>query len=279
MIERGALTTGALVRDACRAGTFFGQTSGLASGFAQANLVVLPAEVAGDFHEFCRRNPKLTATVFDLPLAIEMATEAAAKSDVHKRITLVAGNYLTDPLGGPFDVIFLSNVLHTESEEHVKGLLKKVHDALEPGGHLVIRDMFMAPDRSGPHGAVFSLNMLLNTEGGRCYSEAEVTKFLKEAGFQRLQPIEPGVLFDARKEGPARLLIDQPRQPREAKPKAPEVEKKAPGVEKPALAAPAEAPAAAEAPAVEGAPESAAPAAEGEGAGTSGEGAGDGGTA
>ena len=58
MIERGALTTGALVREACRSGTFSGHTSGLASGFAQANLVVLPAEVAGDFHEFCRRNPK-----------------------------------------------------------------------------------------------------------------------------------------------------------------------------------------------------------------------------
>ncbi len=34
------------------------QTSGLAPGFAQANLAILPQELAGDFQEFCRLNPK-----------------------------------------------------------------------------------------------------------------------------------------------------------------------------------------------------------------------------
>ncbi len=58
MLERSALTTGQSVRLACRNAGFIGQTSGLADGFAQANLVVLPADVAGDFREFCRRNPK-----------------------------------------------------------------------------------------------------------------------------------------------------------------------------------------------------------------------------
>jgi uncharacterized protein YcsI (UPF0317 family) len=58
MFDRKVLTTGTQVREACRQGRFTGQTSGLAPGFAQANLVVVPAEWAGDFHEFCRRNPK-----------------------------------------------------------------------------------------------------------------------------------------------------------------------------------------------------------------------------
>jgi uncharacterized protein YcsI (UPF0317 family) len=34
------------------------QTSGLAPGFAQANLVILPRELASDFLLFCQRNPK-----------------------------------------------------------------------------------------------------------------------------------------------------------------------------------------------------------------------------
>ena len=175
---------------------------------------------------FARRNPKLNATIFDLPLAIEIAKDTVGKTDVHKRVQFAEGNYRTDAIGGPFDVIYLSNVLHTESEENVKIILKKVFDALEPGGHLVLRDMFMSPDRAGPHGAVFSLNMLLNTDGGRCYSGAEVEKFLKEAGFERAVPIEAGVLVDARKAGPPRLAIDQPRQ------NPPKQEKK-PGEQKP----------------------------------------------
>ena len=45
-------------RHRIRSGEHAGPTSGLASGFAQANLVVLPAEYALDFLRFCVRNPK-----------------------------------------------------------------------------------------------------------------------------------------------------------------------------------------------------------------------------
>lgn len=55
---RATLVTGRDVRAACRAGTWSQQTSGLAAGFAQANLVILPEEQAFDFLVFCRRNPK-----------------------------------------------------------------------------------------------------------------------------------------------------------------------------------------------------------------------------
>jgi uncharacterized protein YcsI (UPF0317 family) len=58
MIERTKLQTGEQVRRVCRAGEFAEQTSGLAPGFAQANLVVLPREAAAEFLLFCQRNPK-----------------------------------------------------------------------------------------------------------------------------------------------------------------------------------------------------------------------------
>lgn len=46
------------IRAACRSGALTGQTSGLAAGFVQANLVILPAEVATDFRAFCEANPQ-----------------------------------------------------------------------------------------------------------------------------------------------------------------------------------------------------------------------------
>jgi uncharacterized protein YcsI (UPF0317 family) len=49
--------TGEQVRAACRRGEWTGQTSGLADGYAQANLVVLPREDADDFLLFCQHNP------------------------------------------------------------------------------------------------------------------------------------------------------------------------------------------------------------------------------
>ena len=50
--------TGREVRLAARAGTLSGVTAGLAPGYAQGNLVILPNALAGDFATFCRLNPK-----------------------------------------------------------------------------------------------------------------------------------------------------------------------------------------------------------------------------
>ncbi len=46
------------VRSACRSGDWTDHTAGLAPGFAQANLVILPSEHASDFARFCEQNPK-----------------------------------------------------------------------------------------------------------------------------------------------------------------------------------------------------------------------------
>jgi len=46
------------IRERCRSKEFGGQTSGLAPGHAQGNLVILPKELAFDFLLFCQRNPK-----------------------------------------------------------------------------------------------------------------------------------------------------------------------------------------------------------------------------
>lgn len=52
------MATGIAVRDACRAGGLAGPTAGLAPGFTQANLVIVPQSAAFEFLLFCQRNPK-----------------------------------------------------------------------------------------------------------------------------------------------------------------------------------------------------------------------------
>ncbi len=46
------------LRALCRAGDYAGPTSGLAAGRVQANLMIVPRDVAFDFLLFCQRNPK-----------------------------------------------------------------------------------------------------------------------------------------------------------------------------------------------------------------------------
>ncbi len=50
--------TAADLRAQARSGALTGPTCGLAADYLQANLVILPADVAFDFLRFCQRNPK-----------------------------------------------------------------------------------------------------------------------------------------------------------------------------------------------------------------------------
>jgi uncharacterized protein YcsI (UPF0317 family) len=63
MSERASLEAlkhadGAEIRRRARSGELTGPTPGLARGFVQANLVVVPRDLAYDFLLFCQRNPK-----------------------------------------------------------------------------------------------------------------------------------------------------------------------------------------------------------------------------
>lgn len=46
------------IRRAIRSGVYEGRTGGLAPGYVQANLCILPADHANDFLRYCQRNPK-----------------------------------------------------------------------------------------------------------------------------------------------------------------------------------------------------------------------------
>src|SRR5262245_11614000 len=50
--------TGSEVRRQARSGEVIGPTPGMALGYVQANLVVVPRDLAFDFLLFCQRNPK-----------------------------------------------------------------------------------------------------------------------------------------------------------------------------------------------------------------------------
>jgi uncharacterized protein YcsI (UPF0317 family) len=57
-LANGRMDCGLAVRHACRSGGFDGPTTGLAPGFVQANLAILPRDWAEEFLDFCIANPK-----------------------------------------------------------------------------------------------------------------------------------------------------------------------------------------------------------------------------
>ena len=145
----------------------------------------------------CRRYPSLRATVFDLPVAIPMAAEVVAEaSDVSARMTTMGGDFFADPLP-PADLYALGRILHDWDESKIRRLLARVHDALPPGGALLIAEKMLDDDHDGPRAAQLqSLNMLVCTDGKE-RSLAEYTALLREAGFSRVEARRTSVPVDA----------------------------------------------------------------------------------
>jgi uncharacterized protein YcsI (UPF0317 family) len=96
-----AANTAAADRTRIRAGQHTGPTSGLAPGFAQANLVVLPADEALDFLRFCVRNPKpcplLEVTDTGSPHPHGLAADADLRTDLPRYRVFLDGELVDEP--------------------------------------------------------------------------------------------------------------------------------------------------------------------------------------
>jgi ubiquinone/menaquinone biosynthesis C-methylase UbiE len=141
--------------------------------------------------EACRRFPDLQAVVVDLPEVKLIFEEHRKNSPSGEKVRFVEGNVHSDPLPEGCDAVLLSNVIHSWSSEQNQSLLKKVDRVIAPGGLLIIKDFFISEDGTKPFfAALFSVNMLLGTPQGRCYTRSEVESWLAETSFKPVGFVE-----------------------------------------------------------------------------------------
>lgn len=143
---------------------------------------------------FAQRQPNLEVTILDDAETLEVAAETVRRAGLAERIHLLPGNALELHLESAFDLVFVSNVLHIYPPERNRELLRRAATALAPGGRLVVKDFFLdgggASGKQGPTwNLLFAVNMLVSTEGGDCYTEAEVLSWCRDAGLEPVQRI------------------------------------------------------------------------------------------
>jgi hypothetical protein len=106
-----------------------------------------------------------------------------AQEGLAAEVATATGDYLSAPLGGGYDMVFMSAVVHSNSADDNRLLMRKSAAALNPGGQIVVQDFLMSEARDGPLlPALFALNMLVGTPEGDTYTESEVRSWMTEAG-------------------------------------------------------------------------------------------------
>jgi ubiquinone/menaquinone biosynthesis C-methylase UbiE/predicted transcriptional regulator len=147
---------------------------------------------------FLKSNPEMKAILFDLKEVIEMARERLSSEGFLDRTELIAGDFYADGLPEGCDLALLSAIIHQNSRQQNVELFKKAYRALDPGGMLLVRDHIMNEQRTWPaEGAMFAINMLVNTTGGDTYTFLEVEQDLREAGFKHVKLLRSGENMDS----------------------------------------------------------------------------------
>ena len=141
--------------------------------------------------ELVRRYPNLRATVLDLPPVCEIASNKIMEAGYEDRIAVTPGDFLADPeLPTGHDVVLLSMIMHDWSPEQDLAILGKCFAALPSGGRIVISELLVNDEKTWPPAAaLMSLNMLVETVGGRNYTAAEYEQWLHATGFVDVQTV------------------------------------------------------------------------------------------
>ena len=151
-------------------------------------------------YTFADETPGLRATVYDLPGARPFFEEQRAGHAHAANVDFREGDF-TDAsldLGGPYDVAWLSQILHIEGPKVCTQLLTATAAALKPGGVVWIQEFIVEDDRTAPvWPALFNINMLLHNRDGKAYSRAELRAMMTNAGLTDITfegPPRPGAL-------------------------------------------------------------------------------------
>ncbi|MFN2220388.1 MAG: methyltransferase [Anaerolineae bacterium] len=129
-----------------------------------------------------RKQPELTSVVVDVETVCRAGREIAAANGLTERITYLVADLLQDDLPPGFDMVLLCDV-----GSFSDALFRRIHGALNVGGHLVVVDKF-APTKTTPPPSRLSgafLSSLNHPDKPIDFTTVEMARArLQQAGFR-----------------------------------------------------------------------------------------------
>ena len=133
------------------------------------------------------RDPSCRVTAVELPGVMGSTRSAVRRAGLEDRYEFVEGSAFDVDWGEPasYDLALVANLCHLFAEEANLRLLRRVADALRPGGRVAIVDILPTERGDGPRLAVlYALGLVLRTASGRIYPYSTFRRWLDQAGFE-----------------------------------------------------------------------------------------------
>ncbi|MFY3678927.1 class I SAM-dependent methyltransferase [Achromobacter xylosoxidans] len=150
--------------------------------------------------------PQASGVVFDWPETAAVARENIAAAGLAARMVAVGGDLATADIGAGYDLIWCSSVLHFVPD--AAATIRKMHDALAPGGLLVMAHAEV-PDDADAAARVLRYYLPMLLLGRRVTRQGQLAQALRAAGFAEVRgfdsdrfPLAPLHVLSARRTAP-----------------------------------------------------------------------------
>jgi acetylserotonin N-methyltransferase len=130
------------------------------------------------------KNPQVHSTLMDLEPIRQIAAGNVAEYGLADRVSTITGDMFKDFWLTDHDAILFGTIFHDWDVESCQRLAQSAYDALPPGGTILLHEILLDEDKSGPlMAANFSVTMLVY-EKGKQYTFTEFKNMLEKVGFK-----------------------------------------------------------------------------------------------
>jgi hypothetical protein len=134
-----------------------------------------------------QKHTDLRCTIMELPAMCEVARDYVKTGEVADRVDTSAVDMFRQPWPKGYDALFFSNIWHDWNFQTCKWLAARAFEVLPAGGRIMLHEMLLDDDGTGPvTAASFSMMMLLGTQGQQ-FTFGELKDILESAGFSGIE--------------------------------------------------------------------------------------------
>jgi len=131
-------------------------------------------------------HPSMRGIVFDRPAITKVAKTLIKEYEMEERMDVLAGDYNCDSIGEGYDLIWTSNALNFARHD-LDSLMKKVYDALNPGGVFISFCEGLTHERTKPDTHVLSMMSMALMGQDMCFDQGEIADSMLRVGFKSVR--------------------------------------------------------------------------------------------
>ncbi len=131
-------------------------------------------------------HPNMKGVIFDRPAIIKVAETFIKEYEMEERMNVLAGDYNGDSIGEGYDLIWTSNTLNFARHD-LDSLMKKIYDALNPGGVFISFCEGLTHERTKTDFVVISMMSIALMGQDMCFDQGEIADSMLRVGFKSVR--------------------------------------------------------------------------------------------